>query len=81
MSEADTDREEQLARIDRMLAERYKLVRESAKLDYEAFKLQHEGMKYQRDRLLAPFALAVGAMGAGAALFAAAVTFAKYLVK
>ena len=56
---------EQIARIDRSLDEAAKERSERAKLDAEASKLY-------RDRLLAPFALAITSIGAGAALFAAA---------
>ena len=56
---------EQIARIDRSLDEAAKFRAERGKLDAEATKLN-------RDRFLAPLALAVTSIGAGAALFAAA---------
>ncbi len=85
------DLREQVARIDRLLeesgklsAERLKLDAERLKLESERLKLEAERIKYasesvklDRDRFLAPFALTIAAMGAGAALLAAAIALVR----
>ncbi len=93
MSEAapNLDFREQVARIDQLFEENRKLAIERAKLDAERLKLESEriklefeGLKYRsernkldRDRFLAPLAMAITAMGAGAALFAAALAYLR----
>jgi hypothetical protein len=77
---------ELVARIERQneethkfVAEAHKLEAERAKLYAEQGKLDAEQGKYYRETFLAPLALAVTAIGAGAALFAGALAFLKYL--
>jgi len=60
---ADLDLREQIARIDRALAETHKFQAETNKLQEEAQKLLEEGRKYRRDRWLAPWTLAVAILG------------------
>ncbi len=88
MSEAypTLDMREQLAGIDRAIAEHSrfqaetdKLVAESRKYHAEQDKLAAEAAKLQGDRMLVPWAIVVTAMGAGAALFAAGAGFWKVL--
>ena len=61
-----------VAEHDKLAAEQSKFMAEHGKLSAEQFKLNAEALKLGRDRFLAPFALAVTSLGAGAALFAAA---------
>ena len=67
----------QEAELRRILAEHDKLAVERDKLFAEQLKLVVEREKLSRERALAPWALAVGGVGAGAALFAAAFAFAR----
>jgi len=60
---ADLDLREQIARIDRALAETHKFQAETNKLQEEAQKLLEEGRKYRRDRWLAPWTLGVAILG------------------
>ena len=46
--------QEQVIRIDRMIAETQKLISESAKLVSASTKLQAGGQKFSRERFLAP---------------------------
>lgn len=81
------DLREQLARIDRALAETGKLNEEQAKLragsrkyDAEQAKLRAEARKLERDRMLAPWAILAAGMTAGAALVAAFLAFLRYVL-
>jgi hypothetical protein len=67
-----TDLEEQLGRIRRAREESEKFVAEQRKLTAEAMKLE-------RDRMLAPWQIALSGMAAGAALFGAGAAFIKIL--
>ena len=67
-----TDLEEQLGRIRRACEESEKFVAEQRKLTAEAMKLE-------RDRMLAPWQIALSGMAAGAALFGAGAAFIKIL--
>jgi hypothetical protein len=80
------DMREQIARIDRALAghgkfqaETEKLLAESRKFRVEREKRGAAAGKLQRDRMLAPWAIVVTAIGTGAALFAAGAGFWKVL--
>lgn len=57
------DLREQIARIDRMIAETAKLQDETRKFVAEARKLDSEARKLDRDRGLAPWLAAAGAIG------------------
>ena len=57
------DLQEQINRIDRMMAETQKLQEEAIKLRREAMKLDAEALKLGRDRLLAPVLAVVGIIG------------------
>lgn len=67
-----TDLEQQLDRIRRAREESEKFVAEQRKLTAEAMKLE-------RDRMLAPWQVALSGMTAGAALFGAGAAFIKIL--
>jgi len=67
-----TDLEEQLGRLRRAREESEKFVAEQRKLTAEAMKLE-------RDRMLAPWQIALSGMAAGAALFGAGAAFIKIL--
>lgn len=66
------DLEEQLGRIRRAREESEKFVAEQKKLTAEAAKLD-------RDRMLAPWQIALSGMAAGAAFFGAGAAFVKIL--
>lgn len=66
------DLEEQLGRIRRAREESEKFVAEQRKLTAEAAKLD-------RDRMLAPWQIALSGMAAGAAFFGAGAAFVKIL--
>jgi hypothetical protein len=83
---ADFDLREQLARIDRARAETEKLseetrkfVAEAHKLAAERDKLAAEARKLDRDRLLAPWQVAVVTLGGLAALVGGLLTIVKTL--
>ncbi len=63
MTEASLDLEEQIARIRRMREESEKFSAEQHKLLAEQMKLAAEAAKLERDRWLAPWLLAVAALG------------------
>ena len=71
------DLQEQINRIDRMMAETQKLQEEAIKLRREAMKLDAEALKLGRDRLLAPV-LAVTGMVTGIAGVAVAIVTLIY---
>lgn len=66
------DLEEQIGRIRRAREESEKFVAEQKKLNAEAMKLE-------RDRMLAPWQVALSGMAAGAALFGAGAAFIKII--
>ena len=93
---ADTtaaDFREQMARIDRAIAETSKLQEETRKFVAESHKLAAEqlklsaqqekwamaAMKAEREHALAPWQIIIGAMTAGATLFGAGVALMKVL--
>lgn len=55
--------QEQVVRIDRMIAETQKSQIEGSKLQSESNKLQAEGRKFDRDRFLAQLLAVVGIIG------------------
>lgn len=67
-----TDLEQQLGHIRRAREESEKFVAEQRNLTAEAMKLE-------RDRMLAPWQVALSGMAAGAALFGAGAAFIKIL--
>jgi len=84
MSDAQLDLREQIARIDRARAETEKLseearkfVAEQHKLMAEREKLASETLKLDRDRVLAPWQIAVVTMGGLAALTGGLLTILK----
>lgn len=72
VSSLTPDLEEQLGRIRRAREESEKFVAEQKKLTAEAAKLD-------RDRMLAPWQVALSGMAAGAAFFGAGAAFVKIL--
>jgi hypothetical protein len=75
---ADFDLREQLARIDRAIAETGKLQEETQKFVAEQRKLLAEAAKLQRDRMLAPGQLLLGGFAAGAGMFTALFVVLKW---
>ena len=80
------DYEEQRIRISRMIdeaekfsAEQKKLIAEQSKLAAEQSKLTAEALKLGRDRMLAPWQIALSGMVAGAAFFGAGAAFVKLI--
>jgi len=83
-SSPSLDVSEQIARIDRAIVEQAKLAAEERKLAAERIKLEAEQLKFNaeaskmlRDRALAPAAMIISALTAGAALFGAGAAFMK----
>jgi hypothetical protein len=74
------DLKEQIARIDRGIAETGKLQEETRKFVAEAHKLSAEQTKFQRDRTLSPWLLLAQGLIAGAALLGAGIALAKMLL-
>ena len=72
IAHGDVDLREQLARIDRLIAETQKLMSEEGKLRSEEAKLH-------RDRAMAPWQVVTTAMAAGAALMGAGVALGRLL--
>lgn len=73
VSQRQLDREEQLARIRR-------LIEESDQRRAETERVFDERRRLQQEHQLAPWQLAFGGVTAGAALFAAAAAFTKYFL-
>ena len=73
------DLKEQLGRIRRAREESEKFVAEQKKLMAEQSKLAAEAPKLERDRMLAPWQIALSGMAAGAAFFGAGAAFVKLL--
>lgn len=74
-----TDREELVGRIRRQREESEKFVAEQKKLMAEAMKLEHGSRTLERDRMLAPWQIALSGMAAGAAFFGAGAAFIKLI--
>jgi Tfp pilus assembly protein PilN len=78
MSESLNLRDE-IARIDRAMAETQKFSAETQKSVAEQQKLIAEARKLHRDRALVPWQVIATLLGAGAALFAAGAGFVKLI--
>jgi hypothetical protein len=77
-SPADFDLREQLARIDRAIAETGKLQEETQKFVAGQRKLLAEAAKLQRNRMLAAWQLLLGGFAAGAGMFTALFVVLKW---
>ena len=64
----------------RLEAETRKLVAEAEKLKAEEYKLLAEQSKLARDKSMAPWLIVVQALLAGAALFGAALAYARFVI-
>ena len=78
--EFSLDIREQIARIDRTQAELSRIQAELNKWQTDSMKVRAETAKVEQDTRFAPYIVAFTGLGAGAALFAAGVAFAKLLV-
>ncbi|MCL8385854.1 hypothetical protein [Xanthobacter aminoxidans] len=79
MTDTTMDLNEQVARIERAIAETGKLQEETRKFVAEQHKLYAEARKAERDHSFAPWQVAFTGMGAGAALVGATVALMKVL--
>lgn len=73
------DLEEQLDRIRRAREESETFVADQQKLMAEQSKLAAEALKFERDRMLAPWQIALSGMAAGAAFFGPGAAFVELL--
>ena len=78
--EPSLDIREQIARIDRMQAELSRTQAEINKWQVDMAQARAQTVKVEQEARLAPWTVAFTGLGAGAALFAAGVAFAKVLI-
>ncbi|WP_375455787.1 hypothetical protein [uncultured Methylobacterium sp.] len=74
-----TDQENLVGRIRREREESEGFVAGRKTLMAESMKLEHEARKLERDRMLAPWQIALSGMAAGAAFFGDGAAFIKLL--